>query len=455
MPEQNPVSPEAAAAKSILDKVGTLALTVDGISKGLEEVKKDGVKAADLQKTQQECEKLKAQIEALQDAIKTKRDHLHFSGIEDCAPKFNLLRLCASIKQGRKRDIAPFEWEVIDNSRKAMEKSGAMGAMAKAGAVVWDDVAGGIWVPDQVIADVIQPIYTQSAFVALDPASGQTNVSVIDGLIGGTVKIPEFQGGMIAYWIGEEDDYVESQTKSGNVTMTPKKLGVLTRVTAEMMQFASPAFDAFMRRDMVRAAAKKIDYTVPYGSGTANMPLGIANDPRISKWLCSTKAKATTESGNGAEFDFDCALEAKGALEDDDVQADATECFVSHPRLWRRMKQQKIEMYSGQAAKMAYALGGPAISDDRLRGIIGKFARSTQIPTTKSFNSVAKFTDVFYGNLGEFIFGRWGGLQVLDDAGEGSGFIRDQTYIKLRMWADQACRQSRAILHIPDAQARS
>ena len=108
---------------------------------------------------------------------------------------------------------------------------------------------------------------------------------MIDGLNGGTVKIPEFQGGMIAYWIGEEDDYTESATKSGNVTMTPKKLGVLTRITAEMMMLASPAFNTFMKRDMVRATAKKLDYTVAYGSGTANMPIGIANHPKIKKFL--------------------------------------------------------------------------------------------------------------------------------------------------------------------------
>lgn len=458
----SPAQAEAQIAQ-LLSRITDLATSMKTVTETVEKLKAEGQESSISTKSvTDKYESIKAQIEQIQGTIRSRRDHLHFSGIEDCAPKFNLLRLCAAVRLNRSapEKIAPFEMEVVKNARKALESSGSMEAMVRAGHVAWDDVSGGIWVPDQVLPDVIQPIYTQSALIALTPETGQTSVSVIDGLTGGTVKIPEFQGGMIAYWIGEEDDYVETVSKSGNIQFSPKKLGVLTRITQEMLNLASPAFDAFMRRDMIRAAAKKLDYTLMYGTGTANMPIGITMHPRIKKFLASTVATATKAAfdaspGNGAELTFDSLMEMKGAIEDDDVVPDTSETFVSHPRYFRRLRQQKIEYYSAQTSGNGYLLGMPFISNERLMSIIGKFVTSTQIPTTKTFNSVSKFTDVLYGNLGEYILGRWGGLQIVDDGGEGTGFIRDQMYIKMRMWCDAECRQPRAILHCPDAKART
>lgn len=456
MAEVNPAVAEATetVVKELVQRVGALTTSLKTAADQVAELKTkhEGLASLDLVKTVKDFDKVRSQVEVLQKSIQTRTGGLYFPGVEDCAQKFNLLRLIAGVKQGKAAEMAPFEMEVVKYAKEAAIRN--MGPAMKAGHVMWDDVTSGIWIPDQIIADIIGPVYTQSAFVALDASTGETTITVIDGLTGGVVKIPEFQGGMIAYWIGEEDDYTESKTKSGNVTLTPKKLGVLTRITAEMMMLASPAFDTFMRRDMVRATAKKLDYTVAYGTGTANMPIGISNHPKIKKFLVSTQADATSVSGNGGTADFDTLMNCIGAMEDDDVQADASSRFVAHPRYWRQLKQRKVDYYSGQTTNEGY-LFGPFMSDARLRETIGNFGRSTQINTTKTVGSAtAKCTDIFGGNLGEYIFGRWGGLQIMDDAGEGTGFIRDQTYVKMRMWGDMECRQVRAIRHIPDAIVR-
>lgn len=452
----------AEALKPLLERVGALATGLKEVTDVVSRLKSEGLITEDVKKAVGEYERMRAQIETLQDSIRTRKNGLWFPGVEDTAKKFNLLRLAIGVKQGKPEQIAPFEMEVVKETRKAWEKSMALGDPAKrAGHVMWDDQSGGIWVPDQVIGDVIGPIYVRSCFVALVPEAGRTRVSVIDGLTGNPVKIPEFEGGMIAYWIGEEDNYVESKTKSGNLTMTPKKLGVLTRLTEEMMQMANPAFDAFLRRDMIRAAAKKLDFTIAYGTGSANMPRGLANHPRVIKWYAKTQQDATPGSpdAGGTELDFDGLMELQGAMEDTDIAFDETFATISSPRYFRRLKKLKIENYSGQTTGKPYLLGAPFLSDERLRGLIGDYDKSTQIPTKKMVGGSApgthdKATDVFSGNFGEVVLGRWSGVQILSDGGNGTGFINDQTYIKMRMWADVEVRQGKALRHVPDVKCR-
>ena len=327
----------------------------------------------------------------------------------------------------------------------------------------WDDAAGGLWVPDQVIADVITPIYFQSAFIALNPENGQTAISVLDGLVGNPVRIPEFEGGMIAYWVGEEDDYAESKTKSGNITLTPKKLGCMTRMTEELMQLANPQLDAFMRRDMSMAMAKKLDYTCGYGSaGSANVPTGVFNNIKVKKFYAETLDETGPGgvTAGGKELTFDGLMEMQGAMEDKDVSFDSSFGIITSKRYIRRLKQAKMDSYAGQTTNQAYLLGAPYISDTLLRSIIGNYIASSQIATKKMIGGSTpgthdKGTDVLMGNLREIIMGRWAGIQIVNDGGIGQGFVRDQTYIKMRMWADFQVRQAEALRHCPDARCRT
>ncbi len=458
------VDPNKEVAKQLLDRVTTLATGVKELTDKVKTIETASAGAVDVKKVVEEHEKLRAAVESLQDSIAKKRNAMYFSGLEDVKQSFNLLKLIAAVKtcgndKEKMKKTAGFEMEIIEETRKAMEKHGH--PATRAGHAMWDDQAGGMWVPDQVLADVIAPIYTQSVFAALDPESGSTRVTVLDGLTGNPVKIPEFEGGMIAYWIGEEDEYAESKTKSGNMSMTPKKLGILTRITVEMMNMANPAFDKFVRRDMVRAASKKLDYTIMYGKGGDNIPLGIMNNTRIAKFFAENKSKVDPGSftAGGAELDFDGLMEMQGALEDDDIAFDSSFATVSHGRWFRRLKKLKIDNFSGQTANKPYLLGAPFLSDQRLQGIIGEFDRSNQIKTNNMVGGTTpgthdKGTDVIMGNLAEVLLGRWAGIQILDDGGTGTGFIRDQTYVKMRMWADVQVRQPRALLTCRDARCR-
>ena len=111
-----------------------------------------------LKSVMEALDSLKANQEKISNAIRTTRKGAYVSGLED--EKFNMLRFFNSVRAG-KRELAPHEWEISDQAKKALIKKGGIN--------ISDDSIAGAFVPDQVISDVIGPVYTNAAFIALEP----------------------------------------------------------------------------------------------------------------------------------------------------------------------------------------------------------------------------------------------------------------------------------------------
>lgn len=470
MPEPE-VNLEKSVAQQILSNVDNMNKSVGDIVADLKTLKAkvEGLEKLDMTKFISEFEKLRASHENVIRAIRTNKSGLYIPGLEDEKKQFSLLKAMIAVKT-HDWSNAGFEKEVMDQCREM--------AKTKESHVIGIDSQGGFFVPDQVIPDVITAIYAASVLMSLD-ADGQTRVSVLDGLMGIPCKIPKFKSGMIAYFIGEEDDYVESAVKAGNITMTPKKLGVLARITNEMQRFSSFGFETMLRRDFIKAAAKKIDYTILYGTGTDNMPKGVFNFvnttnlaqadrnayPSVQVYRAETSALwngSAVSASAGGELDFDDLMEMQGALEDISIAPDTTFATIAAPRYFRRLKQLKILNFTGQTTGQPYLLGVPMLTDAKLRDLIGDYGKHTQMPSQQkagaslgwTSTSALKYGDVAMGNWGEVVFGRWSGIEIEDDGGKGKYFINDETMIKLRMFCDLSMRHEQSIVICPDAKMK-
>lgn len=449
-------------AAELIEQIGDLMSdegfkTVNSRVKAIETTIK-AFEGIDLRKTVEEFDKLKARTERMQDAIRTSKRGLYISGLEDAAKSFSLMRAINAIKTNNFAN-AGYEKEIMDSIR------------SKASQQVGQDTMGGYFVPDQVIPDVIEAIYTRSAFIQLVGEEGETSVSVYDGLAGAAVKIPKFEGGMIAYWIGEEDEYTESQATVGDITMNPKKLGLLMRMTDAMKRFQGFGFEQRVRKDAARALAKKLDWTMLYGTGTQDMPRGILSHDGIKVYRAENAttytmaAAAALTNWAGGDLNFDGLMNMALALEEDDIMLDESAKTISCPRYFNKLKQAKILNFTSQSTGNPYLLGQPMLSDTKLQDYIGPYAKSNQISslqkagssvggTSTGGGSSLIHTTVVGGNLNEVVLGRWGAIEIEDDAGKGKGFTSDHTYVKMRMYADIAIRQQRAIIVCPDAQVR-
>tara|TARA_Y100001938_G_scaffold150529_1_gene241890 strand:+ start:207 stop:1658 length:1452 start_codon:yes stop_codon:yes gene_type:complete len=475
----NDAGNEREVARQLLENMENLSKSNAELAETVESmgstIKASGIDNVNVNNVVEEFNELRNNVEAMKEAQKQSPGYI--DGLDESEGQFSLIKAMTAIRTNN-WEKAGFERSVFEAARTKAQATNV-------------DSAGGYFVPDQVIPDVISAIYANSVVVN-QGGDGETRASVLDGLSGGTVKIPKFQGGTVAYWIGEEDTYAESQTKVGDVTMTPKKLGVLVRLTDEMRRLGGYGFESLLRNDMVRAAAKKIDYACLYGTGMGSSPRGImgavtqqahvdfASDGDINAMESPLVFKATADDGGplglwtGAEvdnaadteIDFDALMEMVGLLEDNDIMPDASAALISSPRFMRRLKKQRAGA-GGDDGAGPYLGGAPFLSDEALRSIIGDFGVSSQVRSnqtagasldqvldpagTPTASADTDCGDVFYGNWGEMVFGRWGGIEIEDDAGRGSGFTSDHLYLKMRLYCDVGLRHPQSFVVCTEA----
>lgn len=434
---------------------------VTSVVKGLQE-KVDALAKIDVASVMKEVEMIKAAQKTVREMVRTSKSGVYIPGLEDQAERFSITRAVRGAVTG-KWDGAGLEHEVMKQA----------GAVAKSNTGL-QDTSAGFFIPDQVIPDVISAIYTRSILINL-AGDGQTRVSVLAGLTAPRVRVPKFDGGMIAYWVGENDDFAESESKTGDVTLGAKKLGFMTRFSKESLTFTSYGYENLVRNDMIRAAAKEIDRTIIYGKGTEHQPRGIAFTDGIYVYSAENGVVYTHNNSviapagipgtpAGAELTFDGLQNMIGALEDNDIDVDPSFAVLSHGRYWRRLKQLKITNFSGQTSSQPYLIGVPMLTDAKLRDLVGvDIDKASWFPTQNdagqlygwsSATDVNNCGDVVAGNLSNVLLGTWGGFEIEDDGGRGSGFVRDQTLVKLRMYTDVAVRQPKNLILCPDARMR-
>lgn len=417
----------------------------------------DKAKGIDLKALWDQVEKQRAAHDQLIKMISTRRHGAYVAGLDEERHKFSMIRAVHAIHRGS-WDDAGFEKEVFEQTRKNIKH------------VIGVESEGGFFVSDQVIPDVIAQIYARSVLIALDGAEGTTRVSVVDGLTGASVRVPKFNGGMLAYWLGEKDGYIDSAASVGTKSMTPKKLTLLTRLSEEMRRWGGFGFESLLRNDMSRAAALEVDRVGVYGRGIDNEPRGVIHTQNIRRYSAASNAiVATADSATtvtaGGELNFDVLDEIAGTLEDENIPPNESFAHISAPRLFRRLKRTKVDSFSGQTENQMYLVGVPSISDAKLAELIGNFDKTTQIGTTKAAGAScgwtatddaaeARHTDLVSGNWSEMLLGRWGVMEIVDDQGRGPGFLRDEVYMKARMYLDTMIRQEKAFTVTPDVIAR-
>lgn len=421
----------------------------------------DELKGLNFGTVREEVEKLKAKQEEIVGAIRSsRRSPGYFPGIEDECKNFNLLDYFRAKKFGDEK-YAPRECELARESLKAIQAKGQN---------VGDWTMGGSFVADQYIADIIEAIYSRSVLINLEGSEGESRMSLLDGLTGATHRVPKMENGLTAYWIGEEDEYAETSAKTGDETITPHKLGILVKITDSMLKMGGFGFDQMLRRDMVRAMSKKLDWSAIFGTGGASstgdrkMPRGLIYNRGIKVWKTGTgvltyDAALATTFGGGSHT-FDTLMDMQLAVEEDEIEIEPEFAWISSPRYFHLLRQLKITNFSGQTAGQPYLLGSPMLSWQRLKDLIGDYGKSTQFKNTNlpgagvfpNANSNAKFTVVAGGNWSQGVFARYFGMDFEDDAGKGKGFTSDHTYLKGRMYGDFFYRQPRAFIVAPDAQ---
>lgn len=171
------------------------------------------------------------------------------------------------------------------------------------------DSAGGYTVPDILSARLIDRMRAASTVIR---AGAQTvplgsDVNYVAKLL--TDPSPA--------WRAENGAIAESDPTFGRVTMTPRSLGVIVKVSRELLE-DSVNIGSALPTVIANAMAAELDRVALLGSGTAPEPRGVANF-----------TSKTANSFAGGELGYADLVKARTALRS--VNADVS-AFIMHPR---------------------------------------------------------------------------------------------------------------------------
>ena len=339
-------------------------------------------------------------------------------GVNDGKQQFSFLKAIRAIRWNDWND-AGFEKEVFEQTRKRAMSQGT-------------DSAGGYLVPTQHIAELIEMLYDRAVVIAL-------GATVLDNLTGSPVEIPKQTGGATAYWPGENAAITGSDLTLDQLSLTPKVVGCLVKLSNRLIQLSNPSAEGMVRRDIAKALALAIDLKALRGDGTSNTPTGIANTSGINTVAIGT---------SGGVFDFDIASQMIDELDVDNALSGKLG-FAFHSKVKGKMKRERIPQFSGDG-KGAYVM--MPMTDPVLKERLGyAFETTNQIPTNLTKGSGTSLSEVYFGNWEELLIGSWGAMQIMASQETSDAFEKNQTWVRILQDVDIGVRHAQSFCLVSDA----
>jgi len=283
---------------------------------------------------------------------------------------------------------AGFEHEILEQTAKAQ--------------TIDPSTAGGVMVPTMVAQDIIERL--QARAVLLQMGASRLNLTGV-----GKMDFPRQTGSATALWLGELGEITESSLVFDKITLDPKKVAAMVRMSKELIADANQSVEQIVRNDLATQLALAIDLKGLLGDGTLDTPVGILNTAGISTYTATDGTPATYPT-------FDALI---GKLEDENALMGRLG-FVSHPTVFRALRQQTVAQYSGQPAAEGQPIFLPILSDARLQEALGyNIGKTTLLPTNGTKGNGTNLTKLIFGNFEDLLFAQWGGLEL--DASDVAG----------------------------------
>jgi len=340
-------------------------------------------------------------------------------GLEDEASKFSFFRAVKAIITNDWSQ-AGFEREVFQNARKK--------AMS-----VGEDTSMGYFVPGEILAGYIELLRGQLVVA-------QLGATVLDNLNGVPIIIPKLTGGPTGYWVTENVAPTESSLTTGQVSLSPKKVGALVKLSNELLKWSNPSVEAIIREQLFAEIAETVDKAALRGSGDNYEPCGIAN-------VAGINTVAIGENGGAPTFDL--LYDMQYALQEDNAYR-GNMGYAFHPAIRRRLIKQKVAQFSGDTDG-SYIIT-PMVSDAQLVSWMGHpYKMTTLLPIDLTKGNATNCAEIFFANWKDMLIGFWGGVELRASQDTSTAFQTDQTWIRIFQEVDVQVRHAESFCLINDA----
>ncbi|HLY04262.1 MAG TPA: phage major capsid protein [Rhizomicrobium sp.] len=161
------------------------------------------------------------------------------------------------------RSIAAERYGERHSITRAFDPRSVPGSRALVTAV---GASGGFIVPPDYVNEIIELLRPAAVVRSAGPR--------VLPMPRGTMTLPGQASAASASYSGEVSQIASSQQTLNQIVASYKKLTALTPVSNDLMRYADPAADAFVRDDLVKVIALREDLAFILGDGTAAAPMG-------------------------------------------------------------------------------------------------------------------------------------------------------------------------------------
>lgn len=296
---------------------------------------------------------------------------------------------------------------------------------------VGTNAQGGYLVETSLLADsFIEVLRNQSVTSIL----GATYLS---GLVG-KVAIPRQITQTAPYWVAESGAVTQAEMTFDQVTLQPKTVGALSKVSRLMLLQSTPAIEMIARRDLVSVGALAVDLAALSGSGANNQPTGIVNQSGVNSVVGGT---------NGAALTFDHIIQLIYGTRTANAPQSAGG-FAINSKCIGFLSTLKDSnggyLWDPQGGLTA---GAP----DRLKA--RPYAESNQLRSTLTKGTANGIcSEIIYGgDWRELLIGEWGVTEIAVNPYDSTGFANGDVVLRMFQTIDIAVRHGPSFSVMSDA----
>ena len=317
------------------------------------------------------------------------------------------------------------------NQAKAVEIAHKMNDIGTLKAMeATDATAGGVWVPEELSAEVIELLRPASVIRSMGPRTIQMPT--------GSMSMTKITGGATAGYIGESQDIPKTEQSTGKISLNWKKLACVLPISNDLLKFESFAGEEMIRDDAVAGLAQRADLAFLSDPGTEHTPKGIYH-------LTPTANKLTANATvNLANVTYDVA---RMMLQMQNANANMVKCGW----MWAPTTEMFLRF-------LRDANGNFVWKDEMDMGTFNgyPFGKTTKIPY--NLGTGVNESLVYFVDFADILIGEASTLEVeasreatyMDGGTAKSAFSLDQTVLRLIEHHDIACRHEESLVIMED-----
>lgn len=298
-------------------------------------------------------------------------------------------------------------------------------------ALSWiDETTGGALVAPPLMGELIQLLRNNEALMA----AGARTIALPPN---GRLTFPRQTSASQANWVGEKQTITDSTQGTGDVVLSAKKLGVVIKVPNELFRFASISVEQFVREDMARVLALKLDKTLLEDQGSTLIPKGLINYANIAKY---TSLGAAT---NGDIFAPEDVLNMIGTVEEQNA---IFKSFIMRPLMYAAIANRRGDSVTpGDHAGMFLfnllrgwdeAANVERTQAGRLNGY--NVVKSTQVSNARTKGSSSNLSYILGGDFNDYLMALGGVMEFAISTQGDTPFAQDQTWLRGILYCDGA-----------------